>query len=54
VEHPAAGYRKIFETVEELNEPIPAEITGRKERPRASTQTNRDAPIDRPVFIKNR
>ncbi|MED6261038.1 Retinal Mueller cells isomerohydrolase [Ataeniobius toweri] len=28
VEHPAAGYRKIFETVEELNEPIPAEITG--------------------------
>lgn len=29
VEHPAAGYRKIFETVEELNEPIPAEITGR-------------------------
>uniref|UniRef100_A0A665TFV3 Retinoid isomerohydrolase RPE65 b n=1 Tax=Echeneis naucrates TaxID=173247 RepID=A0A665TFV3_ECHNA len=28
VEHPAAGYRKIFETVEELNEPIPAEVTG--------------------------
>ncbi len=28
VEHPAAGYRKIFETVEELNEPIPAKITG--------------------------
>ncbi|XP_023194938.1 retinal Mueller cells isomerohydrolase-like isoform X2 [Xiphophorus maculatus] len=28
VEHPAAGYRKIFETVEELNEPISAEITG--------------------------
>ncbi|XP_038151024.1 retinal Mueller cells isomerohydrolase-like [Cyprinodon tularosa] len=28
VEHPAAGYRKIFETVEELNEPIPANITG--------------------------
>ncbi|TKS75125.1 Retinal Mueller cells isomerohydrolase [Collichthys lucidus] len=31
VEHPAAGYKKIFETVEELNEAIPAEITGRKE-----------------------
>uniref|UniRef100_A0A8D3BY80 Retinal pigment epithelium-specific protein 65kDa n=1 Tax=Scophthalmus maximus TaxID=52904 RepID=A0A8D3BY80_SCOMX len=28
VEHPAAGYRKIFETVEELNEPLPAKITG--------------------------
>uniref|UniRef100_A0A3Q2EBH3 Retinoid isomerohydrolase RPE65 b n=1 Tax=Cyprinodon variegatus TaxID=28743 RepID=A0A3Q2EBH3_CYPVA len=28
MEHPAAGYRKIFETVEELNEPIPANITG--------------------------
>lgn len=28
VEHPAAGYKKIFETVEELNEPIPAEIKG--------------------------
>uniref|UniRef100_A0A3Q1FTP9 Retinoid isomerohydrolase RPE65 c n=1 Tax=Acanthochromis polyacanthus TaxID=80966 RepID=A0A3Q1FTP9_9TELE len=28
VEHPAAGYKKIFETVEELNEPIPATITG--------------------------
>ncbi|XP_034035342.1 retinal Mueller cells isomerohydrolase-like isoform X2 [Thalassophryne amazonica] len=28
VEHPAAGYKKIFETVEELNEPIPAKITG--------------------------
>ncbi|XP_031138224.1 retinal Mueller cells isomerohydrolase-like [Sander lucioperca] len=28
VEHPAAGYRKIFETVEELNEPIPAKISG--------------------------
>uniref|UniRef100_A0A3Q2QHK0 Retinoid isomerohydrolase RPE65 b n=1 Tax=Fundulus heteroclitus TaxID=8078 RepID=A0A3Q2QHK0_FUNHE len=26
MEHPAAGYRKIFETVEELNEPIPAEV----------------------------
>lgn len=31
VEHPAAGYRKIFETVEELTEPMTAEITGRKE-----------------------
>lgn len=30
VEHPAGGYRKMFETVEELNEPIPAQITGRK------------------------
>lgn len=28
VEHPAAGYKKIFETVEELNEPTPAKITG--------------------------
>ncbi|KAF7651197.1 hypothetical protein LDENG_00114300 [Lucifuga dentata] len=28
VEHPAAGYRKIFESVEELNEPVPAEIKG--------------------------
>uniref|UniRef100_A0A672YTQ2 Retinal Mueller cells isomerohydrolase-like n=1 Tax=Sphaeramia orbicularis TaxID=375764 RepID=A0A672YTQ2_9TELE len=28
LEHPAAGYRKIFETVEELNEPIPAKVTG--------------------------
>nr|XP_057929800.1 retinal Mueller cells isomerohydrolase-like isoform X1 [Doryrhamphus excisus] len=28
VEHPAAGYKKLFETVEELNEPIPAKITG--------------------------
>uniref|UniRef100_A0A8C4H9E8 Retinal pigment epithelium-specific 65 kDa protein n=1 Tax=Dicentrarchus labrax TaxID=13489 RepID=A0A8C4H9E8_DICLA len=28
VEHPAGGYKKIFETVEELNEPIPAKITG--------------------------
>ncbi|KAI3368489.1 hypothetical protein L3Q82_025505, partial [Scortum barcoo] len=28
VEHPAAGYRKLFETVEELNEPTPAKITG--------------------------
>ncbi|XP_077390145.1 retinal Mueller cells isomerohydrolase-like isoform X3 [Festucalex cinctus] len=28
MEHPAAGYRKIFETVEELNEPIPAKVTG--------------------------
>lgn len=32
VEHPAAGYKKIFETVEELNEPLPAEISGKKER----------------------
>lgn len=31
VEHPAAGYKKIFETVEELNEPINAEISGRRE-----------------------
>ncbi|TNM88141.1 hypothetical protein fugu_006362 [Takifugu bimaculatus] len=28
VEHPAAGYKKIFETVEELNEPIAATISG--------------------------
>ncbi|TNN36850.1 Retinal Mueller cells isomerohydrolase [Liparis tanakae] len=28
VEHPAAGYKKIFETVEELNEPLPAKISG--------------------------
>ena len=31
VEHPAAGFKKIFETVEELNEPIPAEIKGKEE-----------------------
>lgn len=30
VEHPAAGYKKIFETVEELNEPVTAKISGRK------------------------
>ncbi|XP_066548582.1 retinoid isomerohydrolase [Amia ocellicauda] len=29
VEHPAGGYKKIFETVEELSEPIPAQVTGR-------------------------
>lgn len=29
VEHPAAGYKKIFETVEELKEPIPAKVTGK-------------------------
>ncbi|XP_016368353.1 retinoid isomerohydrolase-like isoform X2 [Sinocyclocheilus rhinocerous] len=28
-EHPAGGYKKIFETVEELNEPLPATVTGR-------------------------
>ncbi|XP_041659198.1 retinoid isomerohydrolase isoform X1 [Cheilinus undulatus] len=28
-EHPAGGYKKIFETVEELAEPIPATVTGR-------------------------
>ncbi|XP_062308585.1 retinal Mueller cells isomerohydrolase-like isoform X1 [Osmerus eperlanus] len=28
VEHPAGGYKKIFETCEELNEPIPAVVTG--------------------------
>ncbi|XP_068175275.1 retinal Mueller cells isomerohydrolase-like [Antennarius striatus] len=28
VEHPAGGYKKIFETVEELNEPLPAKING--------------------------
>uniref|UniRef100_A0A8C1C5F5 Retinoid isomerohydrolase n=2 Tax=Cyprinus carpio TaxID=7962 RepID=A0A8C1C5F5_CYPCA len=27
--HPAGGYKKIFETVEELNEPLPATVTGR-------------------------
>lgn len=32
MEHPAASYKKMFESVEELNEPIPAVITGRKER----------------------
>lgn len=32
VEHPAAGYKKIFETVEELSEPIPAKIIGRTEQ----------------------
>ncbi|KAJ8376448.1 hypothetical protein SKAU_G00070280 [Synaphobranchus kaupii] len=29
VEHPAGGYKKIFETCEELAEPIPAQVTGR-------------------------
>ncbi|XP_010883873.1 retinoid isomerohydrolase [Esox lucius] len=28
-EHPAGGYKKIFETVEELSEPVPATVTGR-------------------------
>uniref|UniRef100_A0AAR2JXY5 Retinoid isomerohydrolase n=1 Tax=Pygocentrus nattereri TaxID=42514 RepID=A0AAR2JXY5_PYGNA len=28
-EHPAGDYKKIFETVEELNEPLPATVTGR-------------------------
>uniref|UniRef100_A0A8C5G054 Retinoid isomerohydrolase n=1 Tax=Gouania willdenowi TaxID=441366 RepID=A0A8C5G054_GOUWI len=28
-EHPAAGYKKIFETCEELSEPLPTTITGR-------------------------
>ncbi|KAM9719083.1 retinoid isomerohydrolase [Menidia menidia] len=28
-EHPAGGYRKIFETCEELAEPLPATVTGR-------------------------
>lgn len=27
-EHPAAGYKKIFETCEELAEPLPATVTG--------------------------
>ena len=27
-EHPAGGYKKIFETVEELSEPVPATVTG--------------------------
>lgn len=28
IEHPAGGYKKIFETCEELNEPIPAVVVG--------------------------
>ncbi|XP_033821270.1 retinal Mueller cells isomerohydrolase-like [Periophthalmus magnuspinnatus] len=28
VEHPAAGYKKIFESVEELDEPLTAKVTG--------------------------
>uniref|UniRef100_H2ZXX9 Retinoid isomerohydrolase n=1 Tax=Latimeria chalumnae TaxID=7897 RepID=H2ZXX9_LATCH len=28
VEHPCGGYKKLFETVEELSEPIPAQIIG--------------------------
>uniref|UniRef100_A0A8C5G0R6 Retinal Mueller cells isomerohydrolase-like n=1 Tax=Gouania willdenowi TaxID=441366 RepID=A0A8C5G0R6_GOUWI len=28
INHPAAGYRKIFDSVEELNEAIPAEVIG--------------------------
>lgn len=27
-EHPAGGYKKIFETCEELSEPLPATVTG--------------------------
>lgn len=27
-EHPAGDYKKIFETVEELSEPLPATVTG--------------------------
>lgn len=27
-EHPAGGYKKIFETCEELAEPLPATVTG--------------------------
>lgn len=30
MEHPAAGYKKIFESVEELSEPIPAKVSGRR------------------------
>uniref|UniRef100_H0VPN1 Retinoid isomerohydrolase n=1 Tax=Cavia porcellus TaxID=10141 RepID=H0VPN1_CAVPO len=29
VEHPASGYRKLFETVEELSSPLTAHVTGR-------------------------
>ncbi|XP_043855746.1 retinoid isomerohydrolase isoform X5 [Dromiciops gliroides] len=29
VEHPAGGYRKLFETVEELSSPLPAHVRGR-------------------------
>lgn len=28
VEHPASGYRKLFETVEELSSPLTAHVTG--------------------------
>lgn len=29
VEHPAGGYKKLFETVEELSSPVTAHVTGR-------------------------
>ncbi len=28
LEHPAGGYKKIFESCEELAEPIPAHVSG--------------------------
>ena len=28
VEHPAGGYKKLFETVEELSSPLTAHVTG--------------------------
>lgn len=33
MEHPAAGYKKIFESVEELSEPIPARVSGKRSIP---------------------
>uniref|UniRef100_A0A0G2JG19 Retinoid isomerohydrolase n=1 Tax=Mus musculus TaxID=10090 RepID=A0A0G2JG19_MOUSE len=29
IEHPAGGYKKLFETVEELSSPLTAHVTGR-------------------------
>lgn len=31
VEHPAGGYKKLFETVEELSSPVTAHVTGGSE-----------------------
>lgn len=28
VEHPAGGYKKLYETVEELSSPVTAHVTG--------------------------
>lgn len=35
-EHPAGGYKKIFETVEETGEALPATVTGRPDKKHAN------------------